>query len=136
MLTLPVRTSNRLTTQLRRRVPWKRRGPSQRAHCVRGGKDQAGLLRSPCRLCHSGPRSGCSTPSPSMARHTAPCCEIRFLVLHTYPDGIKAYGHERITTPIGRCGRPVKKLRLIPAESAYAMARYFQGTPGTTVSVI
>ena len=30
---------------------------SQRAHCVRGGKDQAGLLRSPCRLCHSGPRS-------------------------------------------------------------------------------
>ena len=50
--------------------------------------------------------------------------------------GIKAYGHERITTPIGRCGKPVKKLRLIPAESAYAMARYFQGTPGTTVSVI
>ena len=41
-----------------------------------------------------------------------------------------------ITTPIGRRGKPVKKLRLIPAESAYAMARYFQGTPGTTVSVI
>jgi hypothetical protein len=50
--------------------------------------------------------------------------------------GIKVYGHERITTPIGRCGKPVKKLRLIPAESAYAMARYFQGTPGTTVSVV
>jgi hypothetical protein len=71
-----------------------------------------------------------------MARPTAPCCEIRFLVLHTYPDGIKAYGHERITTPIGRRGKPVKKLRLIPAEDAHAMARYFQGTPGTTVSVI
>jgi len=86
--------------------------PSQRAHCP------------------SGPRSGCSTPSPRTAfgaRPTAPCCEIRFLVLHTYPDGIKAYGHERITTPIGRRGKPVKKLRLIPAESAYAMARYFQG---------
>ena len=40
-----------------------------------------------------------------MARPTAPCCEIRFLVLHTYPDGIKAYGHERITTPIGRRDR-------------------------------
>ena len=22
-----------------------------------------------------------------------PCSDIRFLVLHTYPDGIKAYGH-------------------------------------------
>jgi hypothetical protein len=71
-----------------------------------------------------------------MARPTAPCCEIRTLVLHTYPDGIKAYGHERITTPMGRRGKPVKKLRLIPAEKAYALARHFQGTPGTTVSVI
>ena len=49
-----------------------------------------------------------------MARPTAPCCEIRFLVLHAYPDGIKAYGHERITTPIGRRGKPVKTLRLLP----------------------
>jgi hypothetical protein len=57
-------------------------------------------------------------------------------VLHTYPDGIKAYGHERITTPMGRRGKPVKKLRLISAEKAYALARHFQGTPGTTVSVI
>ena len=51
-------------------------------------------------------------------------------------QGITAYGHERITTPIGRRGKPVKKLRLIPAEDAYAMARYFQGRKGTTVSVI
>ena len=36
-----------------------------------------------------------------MARTSAPCCELRTLVLHTYPDGIKAYGHERITTPMG-----------------------------------
>jgi hypothetical protein len=50
--------------------------------------------------------------------------------------GIKAYGHERITTPIGRRGKPVKKYRLFPAELAYAMARYFQGRKGTTVSVI
>ena len=43
-----------------------------------------------------------------MARTSAPCCELRPLVLHTYPDGIKAYGHERITTPMGRRGKPVK----------------------------
>jgi len=97
------------------------------------------VRRGPCRLCPSGPRSGCSTPFPGDvfgARPIAPCCEIRFLVLYTYPDGIKAYGHERITTPIGRRGKPVKKLRLIPAERAHAIARTFQGTPGSTVSVI
>ena len=65
-------------------------------------------LRGPCRLRPSGPRSGCSTPLTSMARTSAPCCELRPLVLHTYPDGIKAYGHERITTPMGRRGKPVK----------------------------
>jgi hypothetical protein len=71
-----------------------------------------------------------------MPHPTAPCCEIRTLVLHTYPDGIKAFGHERITTPMGRRGKPVRKLRLIPAERAYAWARKLQGTPGTTVSVL
>jgi hypothetical protein len=71
-----------------------------------------------------------------MARPITPCCQFRFLVLHTYPDGIKAYDHERITTPIGRRGKPVKGLRLIPAEDAHAMARHFQGQKGTTVSVI
>jgi hypothetical protein len=50
--------------------------------------------------------------------------------------GIKAYGYERITTPIGRRGKPIKKLRLIPAEMAYAMARHFQGRFGTTISVL
>jgi hypothetical protein len=71
-----------------------------------------------------------------MARSSAPCCDIRFLVLHTYPDGIKAYGHERLTIPIGRRGKPVKKLRLIPAEWAHALARKLQGQFGTTVSVV
>jgi hypothetical protein len=50
--------------------------------------------------------------------------------------GIKAYGYERITTPIGRRGKPIKKLRMIPAEMAYAMARHFQGRFGTTISVL
>jgi hypothetical protein len=40
-----------------------------------------------------------------------PCCEIHAPVLHIYPDGIKAYGHECITQPIGRRGKPVKKMR-------------------------
>ena len=71
-----------------------------------------------------------------MAHPTPPCGEIRTRVLHTYPDGIKAYGHERITTPMGRRGKPVKKLRLIPAEKAFALARRLQGRFGTTVSVI
>jgi hypothetical protein len=39
---------------------------------------------------------------------SAPRCEIRALVLHIYPDGIKEYGHERITQPIGRRGKPIK----------------------------
>jgi len=67
---------------------------------------------------------------------SAPCRELRTLVLHTYPDGIKAYGHERITTTMGRRGKPVKKLRLIPAEKAFALARKFQDRFGTTVSVL
>lgn len=71
-----------------------------------------------------------------MAFATGPVCELRTLVLHVYPDGIKAPGHERLTTPIGRRGKPVKKLRLIPAERAYTLARKLQGRPGTTVSVL
>ncbi|WP_038000729.1 MULTISPECIES: hypothetical protein [unclassified Synechococcus] len=71
-----------------------------------------------------------------MARPSAPCCAVRFLLMHVCPAGIKAYGHERLTIAIGRRGKPVKKLRLIPAEDAHAMARSFQGTPDTTMSVI
>ena len=71
-----------------------------------------------------------------MAPSAAPRCEIRTLVLHTYPDGIKAFGHKRLTVPLGRRGKPVKKLRLIPAERAHAIARKLQGLAGTTVSVI
>ena len=37
-----------------------------------------------------------------MAISTAPRCEIRALVMHVYPDGIKAYGHERHTVYVGR----------------------------------
>jgi hypothetical protein len=53
-----------------------------------------------------------------MAISKAPRCEIRCLVMHIYPDGIKAYGHERIMA------------------RAHALARKLQGCFGTTVSVL
>jgi hypothetical protein len=71
-----------------------------------------------------------------MAIPSGPCCQIRALVRHVYPDGIKAYDHERHTVPLGRCGKPVKKVRLIPAKRAHALARKLQGRFGTTVAVL
>ena len=108
-----------------------------------GGKDQAGLRfplahlsvrRSPCRRYRAGQPSG--VPSlPSMAI-SATRCEIRALVLHIYREGIKEYGHERITQPIGRRGKPIKKMRYMPMALAHQLARKLQGRPGTTVSVL
>jgi hypothetical protein len=54
--------------------------------------------------------------------------------MHVYPDGIKAYGHERHTVPLGRRGKPVKKVRFIPAERAHALARKLQGRWGCSVA--
>ena len=82
-----------------------------------------------------GDRVASHAPS-SMAISKAPRCEIRSLVMHIYPDGIKAYGHERITQPIGRRGKTIKKLRYMPMARAHALARKLQGRFGTTVSVI
>ena len=62
-----------------------------------------------------------------MARPTATCCELR-----SYPDGIKDYGREHMTTHMGRRGKHVKKLRLIHSENAFALARKFQGRFCTT----
>ena len=64
-----------------------------------------------------GDRVASHAPS-SMAISKAPRCEIRCLVMHIYPDGIKAYGHERIMA------------------RAHALARKLQGCFGTTVSVL
>jgi hypothetical protein len=71
-----------------------------------------------------------------MATPQGPVCEVRLLVVHRYPPGVQKLG----TTPcevafLGRRGKPVKKMRLIPAEKALAFARKMQGTPGCTVSV-
>jgi len=54
---------------------------------------------------------------------STPCCEIRRLMVHIYPGGIKAHDAERVTVFYGRRGRPVKKPRFIPAERAHFWAR-------------
>jgi hypothetical protein len=71
-----------------------------------------------------------------MAIPQGPVCEVRLLVVHRYQPGVQKLG----TAPcevefLGRRGKPVKKMRLIPAEKAFAFALKLQGTPGCTVSV-
>lgn len=63
--------------------------------------------------------------------------EIRQLVVHTYPGGIKAAGAERIAVFYGRRrGKPVKKPRFLPAELAHKLARKLQSKRLGTVSVL
>jgi hypothetical protein len=56
--------------------------------------------------------------------------------MHVYPDGIKAFGHERLDVPLGRRGKPVKKVRFMPLAKAHELARKLQGRANTTISVI
>jgi len=72
-----------------------------------------------------------------MAAPQGPVCKIRLLIVHRYQPGIKKSGAVPCTVEhFGRRGKPVKKMRLIPAEKAFAFARKFQGLPGVTVSVV
>jgi len=64
-----------------------------------------------------------------MARTYATWCELR-----TLPEFIKAYCHGRITSIMGRCGKPVSKRLLIPAADAFTKARKFKKRFGTTIS--
>jgi len=74
--------------------------------------------------------------SSSMAAPQGPVCNIRLLIVHRYAPGIRKSGAELCAVEqIGRRGKPVKKMRLIPAVKAFAQARQFQGRPGCTVSV-
>ncbi len=73
---------------------------------------------------------------PAMAIPQGPVCEVRLLVVHRYEPGVKKLGTAPCSVEFfGRRGKPVKKMRLIPAEKAFAFARKLQGTPGCTVSV-
>ena len=58
-------------------------------------------------------------------------------VLHTYPVALGLLRRRSLLVEQQLPSRPtaIKKLRLIPAEKAYALARKFQGRFGTTVSV-
>ena len=67
-------------------------------------------------------------------QHIPPLRDPRSGTAPVYPDGIKAHGHERHTMPVGRRGKPVKKVRYMPMARAHALARKLQGRPGTTVS--
>lgn len=54
----------------------------------------------------------------------------------TLADGFNQPGHVRVTIFFGRSGRPVKKMRLMPAELAYVIASRLHGRRVGTVSVI
>ena len=65
-----------------------------------------------------------------MATPSAPSCEIRRVIVHFYPDGIKGGAHPCEQRFFGKRGKPVKKIRFVPAEKAFAIARKLQGTRG------
>jgi len=74
--------------------------------------------------------------TPAIVTPQGPISEVFLLVVHRYPPGVQKLG----TTPcevefFDRRGKPVKKMRLIPAEKAFAFDRKLQGTSGCTVSV-
>jgi len=71
-----------------------------------------------------------------MSSQQAPACEIRRVIVHFYPDGIKGGAHPCEQRFFGKRGKPVKKMRFVPAEKAFAIASKLQGTRGCTVSVI
>jgi hypothetical protein len=71
-----------------------------------------------------------------MAASSAPSCEIRRVVVHFYPEGIKGGAHPCQQQFFGRRGKLVKKMRFVPAEKAFSIAKAMQGTKGCTVSVI
>jgi hypothetical protein len=50
--------------------------------------------------------------------------------------GIKAFGHGRLTVPLGRLGKPIKKVRFMPLAKAHQLARKLQGSANTSISVI
>ena len=58
-----------------------------------------------------------------MAAPQGPFCNIRLLILHRYAPGIKKGGAQPCSIEnFGRRGKPVKRLRLIPAEKAFVLA--------------
>ncbi len=106
----------------------------------RPGKDQAGRLCEaslPGRYSRGLTRVSLASSVMATSFLCSPAAvEIRQLVLHRYPDGLKAAGSERVTVFYGRQGKPVKKPRFLPAELAYQLARKLQAKRLGTVSVL
>ena len=53
-----------------------------------------------------------------MAAPQGPFCSIRFVVEHHYAEGVKGGAHPVQVRFFGKRGKPVKKMRLVPAEKA------------------
>lgn len=73
---------------------------------------------------------------PPMAAPQGPCCEFGLVVEHHYAEGVKGGAHPVQVRFFGKRGKHVKKMRLVPAEKAHAIARKLQGARGSTISVI
>ena len=73
---------------------------------------------------------------PPMAAPQGPFCAIRFVIEHHYPEGSKGGAFPCEVRYFGRRGKQVKKMRLVPAAKAFAIARKLQGAKGSTISVI
>ncbi|WP_457767424.1 hypothetical protein [Cyanobium sp. ULC082] len=110
-----------------------------------------GLLLGSARAAQAACRAAATPPLPSpvreastegslavypMAAQSGPSSPIRCVVVHFYPGGLKGSAHPCELQFFGKRGKPVKKMRFIPAEKAHAIARKLQGTKGCTVSVI
>jgi hypothetical protein len=67
---------------------------------------------------------------------SALCCPVRQVLVHLYPSRSKAFAEPRVTVPIGRRGRPVRKPQLMPMPTALAVARKLQAAGVGTVSVL
>jgi hypothetical protein len=95
------------------------------------------LIRTGGKLSTAGHRAARGlTPSTSTGLLTRQG-SIRFLCIHRYAPGVRKGG----TSPhelqwLGKRGKRVKTMRLIPAQRAHAIARRLQGTPGVTVSLL
>jgi hypothetical protein len=57
---------------------------------------------------------------------TAPRCEIRRVVIHFYPDGIKGGAYPCEQRFFGRRGQPVKTMRFVSPVKAFAIAKALQ----------
>jgi hypothetical protein len=109
---------------------------TQHAHLLGGGKGFTSRLRRPLPCLRWGACGWSFFASIPMAVTSQARCEIRAVAVHCYADGVKQPGHSRVTIFFGRSGRPVTKMRLIPAELAYAIARRLQARRIGTISVI